>query len=724
LRGALSLIMSLMIHSSMEGSPQYSQVVPRISLWTTGIAFMTLIINGSTIEGIMARVGVGKSNAAQERMFFLAKVSLREHTRTNLGALQSTSRLFRADWNTLYEYFGLDWYEDSTDDRNYPLTKSESERVLKGVAKSIKKMIPSEKKDINDGGVHSFMLSPRTRVDGNGSEIGDHPILKRGTSISMDENSLTLADDSNPDQDISMSFMEYFNKKSVGVGSGKKGKKKDDASDIQFMSSSIEVGGASNLQTERRKRLLFSLRVAIHKQFSNGLLKPEGLQILTNVINRSLDQAEVPLSMFEMMAGDVSSLNLFEKFLLQRSHRSINRLVMWLTFARLFRSYTTVAVYWSSLLLLKKDWPKGQVYTEIGKEVALAAEFLAHIHLYYPAVVRTVHTRLAALAVIRNQTKFIEQLTNKGLLESEAQVLIDETDSLEIGLSSKFTLASAFSPLEPEDLAGTIPFFRALSKEGFFKQVVSQGLTSGYNRGDEVITSGKQTEGIYISLQGNLFSKYDAYDSAPSTNATENDALIVDGLGIQERKFPVVGGIAGAYAALLGTRHQLTVYIESENAVVLFIGAQVVFDALAQCPQSKFEYYLVCAAQALNRLLPNVNFEFSGSNNPDTDEKIDVLGTDDLSLTDEIMSEASADVGALQTSEDIAVYLYQNLRKTMILSLKPHEKKMMDKSVVGIVLIGSMRSKVELPFNPAPALFSFSARTIEAGPAGAELLVF
>mmetsp|Transcript_19379 Transcript_19379/g.51465 ORF Transcript_19379/g.51465 Transcript_19379/m.51465 type:complete len:1118 (-) Transcript_19379:97-3450(-) len=732
LRGALSLIMSLMVHYSMEGTPHYTQVVPRIALWTTGIAFMTLIINGSVIEDLMAKVGVGKSNAAQERMFFVAKESLQKNTQATLVALQNSSRFSGADWHRLYEYFGLEWEDDEAGQGNYVLTKSESKRALKKVSKGVRKMMPAaEPKKRNTTmkrGAKSFMITKQTEPeDGNVSDDESPPVMHRGGSLSIDEHSLRFVAEDNHEQDVSISFMDYFNKSNHEDQPASR-QKNDDDIDMRQLSCST-VPSAPNLQTERRRRLLFSLRVATHKQFLNGLLQPDGLQVLTEVINRSLDQADKRLSLFDMMAGDVGSLNWFEKFLITTNNRIVNQIVMYGTFARLYRSVSTVAVYWSALLTLKKNWPKGEVYSEMEKEIASAADFLAHVQRNYPEVTRTIHTRLAALAVIRNQTKFVEKMThNQGLLDSEAKAFLQATDELEVGLSAHFTLASAFAPLAPEDLADTIPFFGALKKEGLFRSVIGQGVTKGFNRNDEVLRSGQATKGIYVPLQGNVFSKHQAYVPTASHDVTENDALIVGGLGLEVRTFPVVGGIAGAYAALCGTPHQFTVYIESSTAVVLFIPSAVVLEAIKRCPNAKYEFYLVCAEQALKRLVPAVNFDFCHvtSDILSSDEDIDVLDKEDSALDEETTGnkESAGDVRAFKSSEEIAVYLHRSLRKTEILSLRPHEKKTVEKSVVGVVLTGSIRSKVCMQFSYAPALFSFPARTIQAGPSGAELLIY
>nr|ACF05808.1 Na+/H+ antiporter protein [Limonium gmelinii] len=105
LRGAVALSLSLSVKRSSGGSSTISSETGTLFLFFTGgIVFLTLIVNGSTVQFVLRLLGMNKLSAAKRRILEFTKYEMHKKALEAFGDPGEDEDLGPADWPTVKKY--------------------------------------------------------------------------------------------------------------------------------------------------------------------------------------------------------------------------------------------------------------------------------------------------------------------------------------------------------------------------------------------------------------------------------------------------------------------------------------------------------------------------------------------------------------------------------------------------------------------------------------------
>lgn len=124
LRGAVALSLSLSFKRSSDNSSPYisSDTGVLFLFFTSGIVFLSLIINGSTTQFILHFLGMDKLSAAKRRILQFTKFEMLNKALEAFGDLGEDEELGPADWSTVKRY--IKTLEDVDSEHVHPHTSS------------------------------------------------------------------------------------------------------------------------------------------------------------------------------------------------------------------------------------------------------------------------------------------------------------------------------------------------------------------------------------------------------------------------------------------------------------------------------------------------------------------------------------------------------------------------------------------------------------------------
>ncbi|XP_021821170.1 sodium/hydrogen exchanger 8 isoform X1 [Prunus avium] len=134
LRGAVALSLSLSVKRTSDSSSLLSSDTGFLFVFfTSGIVFLTLIVNGSTTQFVLRLLDMDKLSAAKRRVLEYTKYEMLNKALEAFGDLGDDEELGPADWPTVKRYIAS--LNDVDSDSNLDLTnlKDIRERLLNGV---------------------------------------------------------------------------------------------------------------------------------------------------------------------------------------------------------------------------------------------------------------------------------------------------------------------------------------------------------------------------------------------------------------------------------------------------------------------------------------------------------------------------------------------------------------------------------------------------------------
>ncbi|HOZ15542.1 MAG TPA: cation:proton antiporter [Tenuifilaceae bacterium] len=311
---------------------------------------------------------------------------------------------------------------------------------------------------------------------------------------------------------------------------------------------------------ETRKRLLQKERESYWRQFSEGVLSSNGVNILSDQIDYLMDSGgRVSLSArqdIEMLwhtpktTAKLQGLPLIGIFW---KRRFFNRLAISYDCARAFVTAQEENIKSLSSLIIgfsmtdetnKQTELLTALEDELNENRITGLTFIRNLKDTYPDVCKAIETQLASRSLLNQQQEMVERLRKQGRLEP------DEVERIEASIQSDMKRLLDASPsidLEFEAMSVLVhtPGFDKLSKTDLHVIIrMSQGKV--YPAESRVYKEGATFDGIYIVLNG-------------SARALKGDRLI----GVRETTDSI-----GAYEFLTGGLRRHTVIAETPLSVL------------------------------------------------------------------------------------------------------------------------------------------------------------
>lgn len=270
---------------------------------------------------------------------------------------------------------------------------------------------------------------------------------------------------------------------------------------------------ASAMTAEARMRLLSGLKRYFHSKRAEGLLSGQGVRILDFACDIAMDSADEPLSVWSSVQAEVAggkrvkllASALFQTAVLGNWLRTTNipglrQLLSWprSLLSRWLNSQLSsvmlvgieaavefwLALNWSpQAQWLRYSDPSGCLLEEVSAESKRVWHFIIEREIEAPDRFQAIQSYRAAMAIMRQQARFIEQLYSTGMVdEQEKEELMEPVEARERALSR---LGAVWRPPLLLEILHSLPFF-ANVPEPLFERVLGAGQLIMYTAGDVI----------------------------------------------------------------------------------------------------------------------------------------------------------------------------------------------------------------------------------------------
>ncbi|MCB0401724.1 MAG: cation:proton antiporter [Flavobacteriales bacterium] len=280
--------------------------------------------------------------------------------------------------------------------------------------------------------------------------------------------------------------------------------------EIQELSVDVEK---AMVVAESRTRILEKEKSSYWHQFTEGLLSPQAYRILTEDINNILDSKG---------ALSLSNREDIEKMLKNRTFLSkaqnfpvIGRFAKRMFFEQLIVTYDCakgfVAAQDDCLKLLESMYRSAESEEE-NKNLKLIEEeimanriegltFLRNLGREYPEIYGAIATKEAIRTMLNFEKHTVERLLKRG------RVAKGEADNLIQNIEHKMKELRDTPPLfelpDAGDLLAEVPWLKDVDHASFHK-IAKQFESKIFNTDDVLFTEGKEADGMYIIIRGNI----------------------------------------------------------------------------------------------------------------------------------------------------------------------------------------------------------------------------
>ncbi|DBA77107.1 hypothetical protein WJX77_005031 [Trebouxia sp. C0004] len=339
---------------------------------------------------------------------------------------------------------------------------------------------------------------------------------------------------------------------SGGGGGGGKQQAGDDFSADDLAGPTVQAQDEDGLSEEEvlsegRIRLVAGLKRYFHSKRGRGLISAEGVQLLDHACSAAADDPKQRLNIWQNIEKDLCGgwgIAFLAHFLFLLRRYNVSRhdwrwgglpiwiVVQWPTFklgevlgsilSRTMLLSIEVAVeYWLSLTWSPQaQWLSDSTHDsplrdEIKSESKKVWKFIIDREIEAPARFQAIQSYRAAMAIMRQQANFVEQLYSSGMVdEQEQEQLLEPIEAQERKLERKGAVWRAPKIVE---VLKQLPFLQNASPE-IFKRLLQRGQLVKYQRGEVMWQppSGDdgdmEGDGIYVVMAGLIKSSYQTPD--------------------------------------------------------------------------------------------------------------------------------------------------------------------------------------------------------------------
>lgn len=177
--------------------------------------------------------------------------------------------------------------------------------------------------------------------------------------------------------------------------------------------------------SETRFRCLRTLKTYVWEGYEEGQIGPEAAQLLNECIDVSLDNTKTPLNVWN---------NIYSNFTDFATIRLMFRLKNWVLIGSMAKNYIThhmAFVYEVTTAFivsaeeaqhLLHNYPLGQVYihkitNELKAQVNDAYKYISELQTKFPEIIKAIHTKRAASALLESQKKFLNEYKSNGYID-------------------------------------------------------------------------------------------------------------------------------------------------------------------------------------------------------------------------------------------------------------------------------------------------------------------
>ncbi|KAL4858875.1 Protein ACTIVITY OF BC1 COMPLEX KINASE 3 [Chlorella vulgaris] len=306
--------------------------------------------------------------------------------------------------------------------------------------------------------------------------------------------------------------------------------------------------------SESHMRLVAGLKRYFHAKRGEGLLSAQGLRILDYACDRAMDQAHAPLDIWSVAEREAVGRHLVRilAWLFFRTKRltgGVPRLIGDMLSITMLVACEVAVEYWMALTWspqaqwLRESDKAGQLQAEIAEESALTCGFIIAREIEAPERFQAIQSYRAAMAILRQQAAFVDELYASGIVNSgERQAMQEPVQRRARQLEIRGPVWRA--PSVREVLRG-LPFLHHVPQY-IFDWLLDCGQLLEYTRGEVI-------QGPATAQQGQLQQGC----SAPPLGLH----IIVYGLvrgsftdhrGVHHEFFLGSGGVLGLLSALTG----------------------------------------------------------------------------------------------------------------------------------------------------------------------------
>ncbi|PSC75198.1 Sodium hydrogen exchanger 7 [Micractinium conductrix] len=317
---------------------------------------------------------------------------------------------------------------------------------------------------------------------------------------------------------------------------------------------------------ELRRGLLAGLRRTCHARRMQGLLSAEGLRTLEYCFARAVEQADLPLHVWsgllvqEVQGGlgirlvartqlaltrGFAALPALARPLVSWSFRKLSGLLRRVLGCRMLASCEAAVEYWLALeraaqlpLAAAGAQQAEQLRQEVEAEAEAVQRFIAEREVEAPETFQAIQSYRAAMAVLRRQAAFAQELFLGGAVEEgERDEVLEELGRLMRRLEIK---GPVWKPPRPGAVLRSLPFLRCLPRPQL-ERLLSQGSMREYKQGEEFWradtagSGGSARPGLFVTLAGVVRRCHQAPD------------------GAVKEHFQSTGGVVGALLVAAGT---------------------------------------------------------------------------------------------------------------------------------------------------------------------------
>jgi len=611
LRGAVALILAQIVTHQSYLLILPGKIVPRVSVWTSGIVLLSLVVNGSAYRLVCDKLGLLKLSDARLALFDQAKRKVIESDWNIFHSLNNSSRYAGADWTFVRAFVDpevacdekklkqtlkhLNEYHDHVRNDTIPRHSSSGEspsiQELESVADAsfpgtqhsmtIEKesySIPSNKKSIDKSSLSerqyaaNITLAPRLSLLEETRRLG-----KKTPAVNR--------------------LVELHNTDSEYLGEN---------SPVNFQRtegslSKLPVYEGKDFAVEMRKRVLRALRSQVSQQRLRGFISANAYRTLRAAIDKGLDTLSEPLHVFVDLEKYGWGLSKLERFFIEFFGRSSytrfisRRFLYW----RYNIGCSIVASLWSSLVFVKRHVEfGGSVTEEVEQEIRLCISYLRGIEISSPEILRVIQTRTAVSAILAHRIHVIEKLYESGEIdEAEYSFLVNETNMRERRLSE---IPIRFAHRKAREVVGDLLFVRNVPESHIQDEVASLGKLRVFGIGIKVLSLGVVSPGMFVLLRGLVHLR--TVDD--STVAYSRASVETFERTETTSPFGHVGSIFGLASCLFSMPMPKSVIVVSPFAHFLYISSGDLERLVSIYPQCKLDLYRMAAIEMVNLLYP------------------------------------------------------------------------------------------------------------------------
>jgi len=292
-----------------------------------------------------------------------------------------------------------------------------------------------------------------------------------------------------------------------------------------------EPEDSTEIETEKRIRVLMGMKRYFHAKRREGLLSSHGLRILNEAVDLSLDRPERKLSVWKIAEKEACG-KFYARMLgslafhLRRLRISYKIPVLSFLFNGVIidpviqyistqMSYVMtlaceVAIeYWLSLRYSPNAaWlatAAPQLMDEIEEEMDKVWQFIIDREVEAPERFRMVQSYRAAMAILRQQKAFVEKLYASGMVdEGEMHHMMEHIQERQLKLEQQ---GPGWKQPTVSSIVRGLPFFKNIDQEAFL-WIRRHSMLLRFKQGDTVLRQDNAGSGMYIVINGMVESKY------------------------------------------------------------------------------------------------------------------------------------------------------------------------------------------------------------------------